>query len=543
MGAQALPTGTVTFLFTDIEGSTRLQQRVGPAYATVRDTHHQTLRAAIAAHGVVEVDTQGDAFFVAFPTAPAAVTSAVDATRALATQDWPEGGVVRVRMGLHTGAPLLTPAGYVGLDVVRAARIAASGHGGQILLSEATRALVEDTLPDGVTLRDLGVFRLKDLSRPERLTQVVLAELPADFPPLKTLDAHPNNLPVEPTPLLGREEPVATLCAVLRREDVRLVTITGPGGIGKTRLSTQVAAEVVEDYPDGVWFVRLSRLTDPALVLPTIAQTLGLREHGGAPLAETLREHLRAKHLLLVLDNFEHVVDAAPAVSELLTACPGVKALVTSRTTLHLLGEREYALSPLALPDPGHLPAVETLAQYAAVALFIERAQAARADFTVTAANAPAIAAICDRLDGLPLAIVLAAARVKVLPPEALLARLSAQLTILTGGARDADARQQTMRDHRLERGVAQSCRAHALPAPGGLRRRLHAGGGRSGLRRPSGGSAAGHGCARRADRAGGPQSAAPARGRRRAALYHATCRPRVRAGTVGTGSVRWGLR
>jgi predicted ATPase/class 3 adenylate cyclase len=449
-----LPTGTVTFLFTDIEGSTRLQQRVGTAYAAVRDQHHHLLRAAIAAHGGVEVDTQGDAFFVAFPTAPAALAAACEVTRALAAAAWPKGGVVRVRMGLHTGAPLLTPAGYVGLDVVRAARIAAAGHGGQILLSEATRALVEDALPDGVTLRDLGAYRLKDLLRPERLTQLVLSGLPADFPPLKTLDAHPHNLPVEPTPLLGREESVATLCGLLRREDVRLVTLTGPGGVGKTRLSTQVAAEVVEDFPDGVWNVRLSRLTDPALVLPTIAQTLGLKEQGSQSIADLLRAHLADRRLLLLLDNFEQVVGAAPEVAGLLAASPGLTALATSRLPLRLRGEQEYALNPLSLPDLAHLPAADGLTQYAAVALFIERAQQTKPDFAVTAANAPAIAAICARLDGLPLAIELAAVRVRVLPPEALLARLSAQLSarysaqlqLLTGGARDLEARQQTMR-------------------------------------------------------------------------------------------------
>jgi predicted ATPase/class 3 adenylate cyclase len=441
-----LPTGTVTFLFTDIEGSTRLQQRVGPAYAAVRDTHHQPLRAAIAAYDGVEVDTQGDAFFVAFPTAPAAVAAACEATRALAASAWPEGGVVRVRMGLHTGAPLRTPAGYVGLDVVRAARIASSGHGGQILLSEATRALVEDALPEGATLRDLGAYRFKDLLRPERLTQVVLSGLPADFPPLKSLDTYLNNLPIQSTPLLGREEQVAALSVLLRRDDVRLVTLTGPGGIGKTRLAVQVAADLLDDFPDGVWFVRLARLTDPALVLPTIAQTLGLREQGGAQLAETLEAHLGAKRLLLVLDNFEQVVEAAPALSELLAACPGVTALVTSRVPLHLHGEREYALRPLALPDPTHLPPLATLTQYAAVALFIERAQAAQADFSLTNHNAPAVAEICARLDGLPLAIELAAARVKLLPPPALLQRLERALPLLTGGARDRDARQQTMR-------------------------------------------------------------------------------------------------
>ncbi len=271
------------------------------------------------------------------------------------------------------------------------------------------------------------------------------AGLPDDFPPLKTLDTHQHNLPVQPTQLLGREEALATVSGLVRRADVRLVTLTGPGGIGKTRLAVQVAAELLEAFADGVWLVRLSRLVDPGLVLPAIAQTLGLTEQGSLPLAETLRAHLAGKRLLLLLDNFEQVVGAAGAVAELLAVSPGLKTLVTSRVPLHLRGERAYALGPLPLPAPGQLPA-ERLAQYPAVALFVERAQAARADFTVTVANAPAIAEICTRLDGLPLAIELAATRVKLLPPEALLSRLSAQLQLLTGGARDLEERQQTMR-------------------------------------------------------------------------------------------------
>ena len=263
---------------------------------------------------------------------------------------------------------------------------------------------------------------------PEQLFQLVLGDphLPSDFPPLKTLDTHQHNLPFQPTPLLGREQQVAAMCALLRRDDVRLVTLTGPGGIGKTRLAVQVAAELVDDFADGVWFVRLSRLSDPDLVMPTIAQTLGLKEAGSQPIAEILRAHLADKRrLLLVLDNFEQVAAAASEVAALLAASPGLRVLVTSRVSLHLRGEREYPLVPLPLPDRGHLPPAETLSQYAAVALFIERAQAARPDFAVTAANAPAIAEICARLDGLPLAIELAGARVKLLPPEALLARLS----------------------------------------------------------------------------------------------------------------------
>jgi predicted ATPase/class 3 adenylate cyclase/DNA-binding XRE family transcriptional regulator len=440
------PTGTVTFLFTDIEGSTQLLQRLGSHYAEVLTAHQRLLRAACAAHGGYEVDTQGDSFFVAFPTAPDALAAAIDATRALAVHRWPEGVFVQVRMGLHSGAPQLVGARYVGLDVHRAARIASAGHGGQILLSEATAGLVRHDLPQGISLRDLGAHRLKDLQQAERIYQAVLPDLPADFPPLKALDARPHNLPVQSTALLGRERELETVCTLLRREDVRLVTLTGPGGIGKTRLGLQVAAELLDAFPDGVWNVRLSRLTDPELVIPTMAQVLDLKESGSTLLAQVVQGYLQDKHLLLLLDNFEQLVAAAPSLAALLEACPGVKALVTSRVPLHLHGEREYALRPLALPDPQHLPALEQLSQYAAVALFIERAQATQADFAVTNATAPAVAEICARLDGLPLAIELAAARVKVLPPLALLKRLERALPLLTGGPRELPERQQTMR-------------------------------------------------------------------------------------------------
>jgi hypothetical protein len=324
----------------------------------------------------------------------------------LADHAWPEGTSLQVRIGLHTGTPQLVGDHYVGLDVVRAARIAAAGHGGQILLSAAAAELARHDLPDGIALRDLGAHRLKDLQQAEHVYQVVLPDLPADFPPLRALDARPHNLPVQPSPLLGREQELAALSTLLRRDDMRLVTLTGPGGIGKTRLSLQVAAEVLDVFPDGVWSVRLSRLSDSELVVPAIATTLDLKESGGTPLADVLRGYLRDKHLLLVLDNFEQVAAAAPQIGELLAACPGLRVLVTSRVVLRLRGEHVYALRPLALPDPAHLPPPEHLSQYAAVALFIERAQAAQANFQVTNATAPAVAEVCARLSGWPLKLL-----------------------------------------------------------------------------------------------------------------------------------------
>ncbi|HET6770221.1 MAG TPA: tetratricopeptide repeat protein [Actinomycetota bacterium] len=434
----------MTFMFTDIEGSTYLLQRLGEAYPRVLSAHNDIVRSAIEAQGGREVSTEGDSFFVVFPTAPQATAAAVAMQRALADHPWPDDAPVAVRMGLHTGQAVIEGQTYVGLDVNRAARIAAAGHGGQIVISSSTRGLVEHALPDGTELRDLGEHRLKDLAHPEHLFQLVIEELASEFPPLRSLDARPNNLPVQPTSFVGRERELSEARRLL--EGTRLLTLTGPGGTGKTRLAVQAAAEELTGFADGAFYIGLDTITDPKLVASKIAEAVSVREESARPLAETVKSYLTDKELLLVLDNFEQVLEAGPFVSELLAAAPGVKGLVTSRTALGLYGEQEMAVPPLALPGPTSLLDAESLSQYEAVALFIERALASRADFSVTNENAPAVAEICIRLDGLPLAIELAAARIKILSPQAILQRLHQRLELLTRGARDLPARQRSLR-------------------------------------------------------------------------------------------------
>ncbi|MDQ6879006.1 MAG: hypothetical protein M3082_15230 [Candidatus Dormibacteraeota bacterium] len=394
-----LPAGTVTFLFTDIEGSTRLLHELGGQYADVLREHRRVLRDAFERHGGVEVDTQGDAFFVAFARASDALAVARDAQAGLR-------GPIRVRIGVHTGEPLVTDDGYVGIDVHKAARIAAVGHGGQVLVSQSTRDLV-----GGNGLRDLGEHRLKDLTAPERIYQ--LGE--DHFPPLKSLNT--TNLPVASNPLVGRKRELAELSEMLLNSE-RLITLTGPGGSGKTRLCLQLGAELLEGFPGGVFFVRLAQLSSSELVRPAIARTVGVLD----------LEEIAERNALLLLDNFEHVLDAATDVAVLLNAGPAVKVLTTSRSPLRLKAEREYAVDPLPEHD--------------AVELLVQRARSVRRDFTPDESATE----ICRRLDGLPLALELAAARLRTLDARTLLQRLDRRLPLLTAGARDAPERQRTLR-------------------------------------------------------------------------------------------------
>ena len=444
----ALPTGTVTFLFTDIEGSTRLLEAGQEAYRAALSRHDALLRAAMTAHGGGVVKQTGDGFSVAFSSPTAAVRAALDTQVALHGEPWGEAGPVRVRIGLHTGEVELRPDGeYFGQPLHRCARLMDSAHGGQVVVSAITAALVGESLPPGAWLKDLGEHRLRDLVRTERIYQLALDGLPADFPPLRTLTAIPNNLPMQATAFIGREQQLQAVRTTLLRADTRLVTLTGPGGTGKTRLALQVAADLLDSFQDGVYFVALASVTDPELVASSIAQALDIREVAGRSIATSLGDALRQKRLLLVLDNFEQVADAAPVVAELLQAATDLKILVTSRFVLHVYGERELSVPPLALPDRRAAPSAAHLAQFEAVHLFVDRAQAARADFALVDENAAAVAEICQRLDGLPLAIELAAARVRALPPRAMLQRMERRLPLLTGGARDLPARQRTLRD------------------------------------------------------------------------------------------------
>lgn len=444
----SFPAGTVTFLFSDIEQSTRGWERDAAAARIVVERHLALIRQAVETHGGVHFKTVGDATQSAFATAGQGVAGALDAQRALLTEPWPRlEDRPRVRMALHTGIAEPRDGDYLAAPLNRLSRLLDTAHGEQILLSSTVAQLVRDTLPEAATLTALGEYQLRDILQPEEIFQLCHPDLRSDFPPLNTPGHLPHNLPAHPTPFLGREREVEETVALLLRPEVRLVTLTGPGGVGKTRLGLRVAAELLETFPDGVFLVDLARLTEPDLVPSATATALGLREQPGQSFGQTLTDYLREQRMMLLFDNFEHVLPAATLVADLLASSPGLKVLATSRARLGLQAEHEYRVEPLPVPDRDALPPLEELSNFDAVELFTSRAQALRPSFRLTKENAPAVAEIVCQVDGLPLAIELAAARVKLLSPQALVDRLDQRLSTLTGGARDLPARQRTLRD------------------------------------------------------------------------------------------------
>lgn len=455
MGMEDLP--PVTLMFTDIQGSTRLLRSLGDdTYQDMQFTLAGLLRSICEAHGGQVLDTQGDSLFVVFRNSPLdGVSASLECQRSLASYAWPAGHDVRIRIGVHTGCPkrIAGPSGdtYVGLDVHRAARLCEAGHGGQILISDPTRECVTEHLPEAINIRPLGEHQLRDLPSPEPIFQVVAPGIAPSFPPLRALDLRFFNLPVTRTPLLGRDQALAELHSQLSQTNTGLITLCGPAGTGKTRLAIAVASLATDLFKDGICFVALAPVGDPELVLSMIVRRLGLQESGAASLEEMLLGHLRNRQLLLILDNFEHLLPAASLVADLLAACPKLKILVTSRTVLRIQGEHEYVVPPLGFPQPVHLPPYHNFDRYPAIALFAERAAMVASGFKVTPENFEAITKICARLDGLPLAIELAAARASHLTPTEMLARLGADdyhasLDLLTVNTRDAPSRHRTLR-------------------------------------------------------------------------------------------------
>ncbi len=440
-----LPIGTVTFLFTDIEGSTRLLQHLGERYTEILEAHHLLLRRAIQERGGCDFDTQGDALFAAFSSAGDALAAAIAAQCALHYHAWPEDGQVRVRMALHTGHPTVVGGGYVGLVLHVTGRISQAGHGGQILISQTTRDLVADALPPGVTLRPLGVHQLKNIADPQHIFQVVVPDLPTDFPPLNLRDTVLNNLPIPLSSFIGREQEIAEVKHLL--STTRLLTLTGSGGCGKTRLALQAATEMLGVYGDGVWLVELAAVSDSDLITQRLALTLHLREQPGRPLLASVTDYLQDKHLLLIVDNCEHLIAGCAHLADaLLRACPDLHILATSREALRVSGETTWRVPSLSMPDREHLASLERLARVESVRLFVERASAASRTFALTGENADAIVQVCRRLDGIPLAIELAAARTPVLSVEQIAARLDKAFQLLGAGSRTNLPRHQTLK-------------------------------------------------------------------------------------------------
>lgn len=441
-----MPSGIVTFLFTDIEGSTRLWEHEPDLMWAAVTRHNELLDEVIEGHRGVHFKTIGDAFQAAFASPVDALRAVVDAQRRFDVETWEGIGPLRVRMALHCGPAHPVDGDYLAPCLNRLSRMMSTGYGGQVLISDLIRRRVASSLPDGVSLRDLGSHRLRDLLEPERITQVVIDGLPDAFPPLKSLELHPTNLPIQPNPLVGREREIEEIMGMFRRDSIRLVTLTGIGGTGKTRLALQVGAEMLDEFQDGVYFIDLATVPDPANVVPAIAMDLGIPETTGSSLRDTLFAHLGDKSLLLMLDNFEHVLEAGSDVTGILERCPNVRILITSRAALRLRAEYARAIPPLEVPDPRDLPSLADLAEIDAVFLFVQRAMVADPGFELTEANAADVATICARLDGIPLAIELAAARIRAIPPGSLLERLDRRLEILTDGAQDLPERQRTLR-------------------------------------------------------------------------------------------------
>lgn len=439
-----LPTGTVTFFFSDVEDSTRLVEELATStYRDLIEQHHHLLRGVFDRTGGVERGTAGDGFLVVFTDAPSAVRAAVEAQRSVKDAAWPGGSEVRVRMGLHSGQGVRGGDDYIGPDINRAARVAAAAHGGQILISDSTRVLCERSLPEDVGVRYLGEHRLKGLESPERLYQLVADGLPDDFPPPRTAEIGKAHVPTRMTSFIGRRRELSQLLDLL--EQHRLVTLVGPGGTGKTSLAIELASVAAPDFADGAWFVDLASLSDPALVESAIATGLGLREQSQRPVSEVLADHLASRRLLLVLDNFEHLMTASDVVADLLAAAPELSTVVTSRGSLNLYGEQTFPVPPMALPDPDRAEDPGEIAEGEAVSLFVERARKVKPDFSITSENVSLILKICARVDGLPLAIELAASRIRLLTLEELLDRLERRLPVLAAAESNRPERQQTL--------------------------------------------------------------------------------------------------
>jgi predicted ATPase/class 3 adenylate cyclase len=435
----------VTFLFSDIEGSTVRWERARDAMAAAVPRHELLMRQAIESRDGYVFGTAGDAFCAAFDRPLDAAVAAIDCQRALLREDFSHVGELRVRMALHTGTADERDGDYFGTAVNRVARLLSIGHGGQILASASTAELIAAELPSDATLRDLGEHRLKDLARPEHVYQLCVEGLPDAFPALRSLDQFPNNLPLQLTSFVGRDRDVAEIKTLLQQN--RFVTLVGSGGVGKTRCAIQVGAELLGDFEGGIWLVELAPIADPSLVIAQIAQTLEIREEPPRPLLESVLTHLKHQRILLILDNCEHVLDEVRRVAgAILRSCPDVHLLATGLESLNIAGERVLRLPSLTVPASDEAVTAESVVPYGAIALFTDRARAADARFALSDENAPSVSEICRRLDGIPLALELAAARIRVLSPRQLAARLDERFRVLTGGDRSALARHQTMR-------------------------------------------------------------------------------------------------